>query len=173
MTSFYLEMDNTFCSLQLGSEGSTILLNFMCNSSCMGGMNRRPILTIMTLETHEWVLLCSFYWYFPRFSSLCIKHMCVCSLLLFSGQVLGRRCFEVRVCACPGRDRKSEEGNLEKKTLKTGVKRSKSQWEHGWEVDIINSTYGVGLISDPETGFFKSGACFAQVDKYFISCMDI
>lgn len=67
---------------QAGAEWVTNIFRFMCFSSCVGGLNRRPIELVFTLEDRQ-------------------------------GNVLGRKAVEVRICACPGRDRKADEKHHE------------------------------------------------------------
>lgn len=62
---------------QAGSDFVTEMFQMMCFSSCPGGLNRRPILVIFTLE--------------------------------YGNRVVGRKAQNVRICACPGRDRGIEE----------------------------------------------------------------
>ena len=76
---------------EVGAEWVTYLYQFMCFSSCVGGLNRRPLQVVFTLEN--------------------------------GGQVLGRTSVEVRICACPGRDRKVEEKALQP-SLQRPSKRS-------------------------------------------------
>jgi len=63
------------------TDRTSCLYRFMCFSSCAGGLNRRPFQVVFTLEDG------------------------------CSGHVLGRSAVEVRICACPGRDRQIEEKN--------------------------------------------------------------
>ncbi|KAK2165777.1 hypothetical protein LSH36_45g04026 [Paralvinella palmiformis] len=98
---------------QAGSLWVTNLYQFMCFSSCVGGLNRRPMQVIFTLER--------------------------------DGIVLGRHAVEVRICACPGRDRRADEssaasnsngqsGNRKRPASKMNLSISPSGKRHRGEV---------------------------------------
>ncbi|KAG0719870.1 Cellular tumor antigen p53 [Chionoecetes opilio] len=76
---------------QTGSDYSLILLRFMCLGSCVGGISRRPITIVLTLENGQ-------------------------------ADVLGRKVIDVRVCACPTRDIRTDEQSVSNR----GVKRKGS-----------------------------------------------
>nr|AST14857.1 tumor suppressor protein p53 [Macrobrachium olfersii] len=78
-----------------GSDFTPILLRFMCLGSCVGGINRRPIAIILTLENA-------------------------------AGQLFGRKVIDVRVCACPTRDIRTDELAL---LNKGGKRRGSSHQE--------------------------------------------
>ncbi|RXG69792.1 Cellular tumor antigen p53 [Armadillidium vulgare] len=59
------------------NEAIPILFKFMCHNSCVGGIHRRPMVVLLTLELNE--------------------------------KEVGRFAIDVRVCACPSRDVKTEE----------------------------------------------------------------
>lgn len=51
--------------------------------------------------------------------------MMICRFSSLSGQVLGRRSFEGRICACPGRDRKADEDHFrEQQALNESVAKN-------------------------------------------------
>lgn len=62
-----------------GTDWTIYLFQFMCFSSCIGGLNRRPVQIVFSLQNGQ--------------------------------RTLGRQVMEVRICACPGRDRQNDEKN--------------------------------------------------------------
>ena len=89
----------------------------MCLGSCMGGLARRPISLVFTLETftgktkkikHNNIQLLKFFHEIEcLLSCKYLKH--TSNLVLVLGQILGRQCLEVRICTCPLRDLQQEE----------------------------------------------------------------
>lgn len=106
-------------SPQAGSQHTTYLYEFMCYNSCVGGLNRRPMQVVFTLEK--------------------------------DGNVIGRRRLPVRICACPGRDRKAEEKSREKMLNARSLSRQASTTK-----SVVNEVVSV----------VPSGAKRRRVEEY-------
>lgn len=63
---------------QPGASSVPLLYTFVCKNSCRGGIGRRALALVFTLED-------------------------------ISGEILGRRVLEVRICSCPRRDKEKQE----------------------------------------------------------------
>uniref|UniRef100_A0A3Q4G7V7 Cellular tumor antigen p53 n=1 Tax=Neolamprologus brichardi TaxID=32507 RepID=A0A3Q4G7V7_NEOBR len=99
-----------------------IFYTFLANSCLHGGLQNEPVGTEFTTILYNFMC-----------NSSCVGGMnrrpilIIITLETRDGQVLGRRSFEGRICACPGRDRKADEDHFrEQQALNESVAKNGS-----------------------------------------------